>query len=440
MTRYRHRKGLILVFVLWITVILTVVCLSLAATVFLNQSSHRIRRRDMKVRQAMGSGLARAKASLLEDSAAADTSADQWCTATGFGFSQDGLTVSVRSDGGGTMSPGLSDESARINANVASAEVLARLSGMSRAAADAFVSLRQRASEQMPAASAVGEIGPFTSDGELAMALSLSLASTVDDSDGVAVASAGEYWCNAFGVSPDVAAVMRHLTVYTRQRNVDSQGRKRVNINEAGDSEITDSLGEVLTAEQIEAILKARSAEPYGSTGELLTRPLFVGDGIGPGTDVSISPEQLAGVIDRITTTSSEVIVGLVNVNTASAEVIGAISGLDQERVDAILAHRESVSPDELGSIGWLLQVLTPQEFVGVCSRVATRSAQFRAYVVVEDDSPDVLSHSGRNGAPPVAAVGGSKDCALMILERDQRRCSVLLWMDWRQSGNAVDN
>ncbi|MFW6061280.1 MAG: helix-hairpin-helix domain-containing protein [Planctomycetota bacterium] len=406
-----RRRGVVIVVVLWVVAILAVVCLALAGSVRFQQTHYRRTRDDVQSNEALRAGLAQARALLEADDLAADTLEEPWAQAPPE-ITLSSRRVRLLSDQDSGESAGLADEAARLNANTASAEMLARLPGMTAAAAEALVEIRNSAEiAGDPLGAAVdGPTGRLASPAQLADALRYALGQA-----GLLSATGESGWEGE--QSDPVADVARYLTVYSRQWNTDAQGRPRVNLNTADRAELLRAVEDVLTSRQVDALLAARNRRPFESIGEMLTRELTVVEADGARVQVEIDPGAFRQIADRLTTTASDILLGRVNINTAPREVLQALPGLAKADAEAIVAAR--AQQDAPQSVAWLLDVLDPETFETVCPYVTTRSWQFRACI---EAAPQSAGDSQKDAA---------RSRALAVLERDAGRTAVLLWLTW---------
>jgi len=414
------RRGVALVVVLWAVAILAVVCLALGGSVRFKQIQLARGREEIRLNQALLSAIEAGAGVLSADGASADTLADNWAggDAASFTFPLAGAQVEVYVPVSQGRRGGLEDESARLNANTASAEMLAALPGMTMAAAEAFVAYRQRAASRTPTDELNrplgGVTGPLGTPWQLAEALAWAFTQSGLASENLNGFGATMSWAAKAGQPAGVALVENYLTVYSRQRNLDARGRPRVNLNEASKRQMASDLGGALTEEQIDAIIAARAAKPFESIGELLVRQMRIPDGQGGLKIVRIGRAEFEAVADRLTVTDEKVLIGLVNVNTAPKEVLEALPGLTAADANAIIAARADVPNAE--NIAWLLSVLDERTFAELCPYVTTRSQQFRMYAE---------ARTARQSEGAAAE-------AMAILERDAGRCGVVLWLTWR--------
>lgn len=429
------QRGMILVVVLWSVAILAAVCLGLGATVFQTQTLIRSNSKQSAAQFAMQDALAYAQGILLADSTAEDTLSDSWAKLTLPKKGPDDTSGTIRFVNpphcGGN---GLEDESARLNANTVTAEMLSALPGMSQETAERFLKLREQlATSQLEGTSTrePGLTGPIASEAQLASLLSLCFQQagqeqTPEPLFDQPVSQPLPCWAKASGADQRVVNVMQYLTVFSRQRNVDAQGRPRLNINTADADKLYSLLSQSLSQRQILAIVTARNQRPFETIGQLLTRQLVAEDIHGQPTQVEIDIEQFRAIADRITTRNERIVNGLVNVNTAPLAVLQAIPGLTNQDVQAIVDSRNThdpLAPDNPRSnLAWLLDVLSPQSFAEACAYLTTRSQQFRCLI----ESRATESPSDLRVIKPVEYM------AVAVFERDLQQCNRLLWMHWR--------
>ena len=75
-----------------------------------------------------------------------------------------------------------------------------------------------------------------------------------------------------------------------------------------------------------------------------------------------------------------ETLPGLVNVNTASKEVLLCLPGLEESDVESLLSYRQS--SDDLDSIAWVTEVLDRDKAVAIGSYITVRSFQYSADII----------------------------------------------------------
>ena len=159
------------------------------------------------------------------------------------------------------------------------------------------------------------------------------------------------------------------VTVYGRQPNVSANGQSRINVNTAGGTALSNLLRSTVSADRLYAVLDAaRRLRPFRNIFDFYVK-------------LRLTPDEFTPIADRLTTSAQTTLTGLINVNTAPAEVLMCLPGLDQNDADALVQARSGVNVD-LTSIAWVLNVLTPQKAVAVGSYITTGSYQFSADIV----------------------------------------------------------
>lgn len=369
-------RGMVLVIVLWAVALLAALALVFANTVYFSQNRLKYISEATLVDQSVQSAAAGIDSLLLADDPAVDLPEDKWSKSAdnSLSFDINELSMNVVSLDGGIRRIGAADESARLNANTATAEMLAKLPDMDAGLAEEFVRLR----ELLPKNG--GLTGPICDSYELERILRQVFGS--DDSIGV---TAGKTTTGGESDDERIATLMLNLTVYTRQPNTDADGKARININTASKAELRNRLGGVLSHEQIDAIITSRNYDKFNNIGQVLTRKLRVGLFL-----ITISTQQFQQMADIITAGDEKILDGMINVNTAGEDVLRTLPGMTEDAITEIISFREfrAASGSGIGgtSPAWLLEVISPQIFEQMCDKITTRSCQFRYRVTATTD------------------------------------------------------
>ena len=281
---------------------------------------------------------------------------------------------------------GLTDEAGKVNLNSASEEMLLRLPGMTAELAASIIDWRDEDSE----------ISPGGAEDEYYLLLSepynckSSELETIDEILLIKGASEGLLYgedTNLNGILDDNendgdlsdpddnrngrldTGFYDYVTVYSVEENVDSEGGERININDAGArGDIQSALQEFLKEERV---LEVMSLIP--------TRPSF--DNILDFYYMSgLEFDEFTQIADRLTTSDQETMPGVVNVNTASKEVLLCLPGLEENDADVLLSYRGR--DNELDSIAWVTNVLDREKAVGIGTFITVRSFQYSADIV----------------------------------------------------------
>ena len=167
---------------------------------------------------------------------------------------------------------------------------------------------------------------------------------------------------NADGrLNPGITA---YLTVHTRQLPTKADGSARINLNNR--NQLRTLLEETFNSE--------RATEIVGRLGNQMPSLLQFYAQSG------MTAEEFA-LIENEVAASTNVIQGLVNVNTASEVVLSCIPGIGQAKAATMVAHRAG-NPSQLTSLAWVKDVLD-NDSINQAGRYLTGTTfQFTADVV----------------------------------------------------------
>jgi len=168
--------------------------------------------------------------------------------------------------------------------------------------------------------------------------------------------------------------IFEYVTVYSREPNVQSDGSKRINVSDS--QALARVLQQQLGTQRANQILgRGRGGTTYNSVLEF-----YIASGM--------SADEFEKIEDALTASNAPYVDGLVNVNTASEQVLACIPGIGTEKASALVAARRS-NPDNLASIAWVKDVLEPANAAQAGQYLTGRSYQFSADIAA-------VGHHGR--------------------------------------------
>jgi len=106
------------------------------------------------------------------------------------------------------------------------------------------------------------------------------------------------------------------------------QGQEKVNINNADANQLS-GLSDKIDNGIAESIVSYRQNNRFNNVDDLLQVK-------------AISIQDLKSIADKVTTTDDEVVEGKININTISSELLRILPGMDEQKAEVIIAHRES--------------------------------------------------------------------------------------------------
>jgi len=182
-------------------------------------------------------------------------------------------------------------------------------------------------------------------------------------------------------------------TVFTSDRNVDKEGRPRIDINGGA---LPRDLGLPDQTRQFIEMYRA-DGNTFKHPSELLEmqyrpkqqgrdnrgrRPGSRAESPGSWVESGVGAEELPTVMDRLTAGSgrgSRRAAGLTNINTARAEVLATVPGLDANRAQEIVDVRGGLDAETQSTVAWLYtqNLLDADEFKMVAPHVTARGFQF---------------------------------------------------------------
>lgn len=257
-------------------------------------------------------------------------------------------------------------EAGKLDLNTATAEMLAGLPGIDAVIADRIVERRSG----RPFTSPLEILDVEGIDGDLYYGDGQWHWAGVEDERGLGGLVGGE---------GDALPLSELVTVFAFDPNLQmglgdgagAAGRKRINLNVTWSERLAEAIAERFGSEAARAV------------GEIMRQ----GTEFNRDSDMvrvmrafNVPHEAWAEILDAFTTTDDEFVLGRVDLNTAPAEVLACIPGIDAEAAEEIVFRRERVADEMRLTRAWpmLEGIVSPEQFEEAVDYLTTRSAQWR--------------------------------------------------------------
>ncbi|MFP4143622.1 MAG: helix-hairpin-helix domain-containing protein [Phycisphaeraceae bacterium] len=413
----RSRRGAALVAVLWVGLLAGALLLTVQQTAKLELRQGHGELARTQARWLARAGVEQAMAVLADDDPGDDSELDDWY-ADEASFEAVELATgsfSVRTPGEqGEPRWGLIDLAGRVNINAADEEQLAKVGELTPQQTAAILDWRDDDEQVRPGGAERGyyQRQPFPYEirnDKLKTRAELRLVRGIDERtwSGERTEEGSPF---ADFAKPGLAEL---VTVRAYELNQDASGRERINISEANEDELRQSLS--LSRGLARGIVSERDDSEFESLMDLLDVEPESEEGDDEeeeGVTSEITLKWLADNLDRLTLSDEERIYGRINLNTASSEVLETLPEVGPAEAEAIIAHRGS-SSGPLRSVGELLGVRGIEEdvFKAVAERVSVRSSVFEVTSV---------------GTAPT----GARTTLTAIVDRASEPAAIVYWQE----------
>jgi DNA uptake protein ComE-like DNA-binding protein len=298
----RGDSGLALIATLWIMAVLSVLATEYLYMVHLDRRMARNVVDGAQLEYAAKAGIARFKRVLAEDDTTFDSTDEEWAQAIEGELEDPDIATKTYA-----YELSATDENALIDVNTAEEGTLTNLIALTAVPEDQRAEIVQ----------GIVDARPFRTPGDVARAEGMT-------SD---ILYGGE----EVGGDEQGTPLINLITIYAVDKNVQTGGEERVNITDADADALVQGLtgqdgAELLSQGEAEAITAQRDEEQYDSVGDLMDIP-------------AVSQSVLDQVRDQLATDDDDN--NLTNVNSASAEDLGNVDGLDEGIGEAIVRHRD---------------------------------------------------------------------------------------------------
>ncbi|MDA1190847.1 MAG: helix-hairpin-helix domain-containing protein [Candidatus Poribacteria bacterium] len=443
--RFGDDKGLSLVATLWIMAVLSILATEYLYTVMLDRKMAENIVSRTQVEFAAKAGIAQFIRTLAADETPQDSTDDEWAQQIENEILDPTVTTKTH-----PYTVTATDEAAKINANTATQANLQSVLQSAGAGEQA-----QTLSQAIVDARGTQ---PFRTIGDLARVEGMTTNILYGAATTTPTATTG-------APTQQSTPLINLLTVYSVDKNERSGGEDRVNITSADANAIRDGLtldngSQALSDEEADAFVQYRDNNTLDSIGDLLDVALpsqkldgfrnqlstdgqnntvnintadanalgnvnGIDQGLGESivryrnangnfgsvdnlTNVTLlTRDEIKQVIDKATITDDDTIEGLVNINTASVEVLGFLSNMDPQKAQAIIDARANTAQQQgaaqagqqqqssgFTNIGALLDIqqIDDDTFQQIAGQITYRAQVFRVEAAGQDQNGQTLT------------------------------------------------
>ena len=177
--------------------------------------------------------------------------------------------------------------------------------------------------------------------------------------------------------------IHRYFTLNSRDWNVNLLNKPRININSP---EI--DLNTLGLTEQTVLFLEAKRKlnQPFSSITDLVDAKVTITESANVKQDYEsgVTVEDLFNLMDTFTADTREFRPGRVNINSAPANILVQIPGIDENLATTIITTRNSIPLEKQSSLAWLLEtdIMNIEQFKEVEPFLTARSFQFHIQVI----------------------------------------------------------
>ncbi len=409
MTANRNKKALVLVGVLWIVAVLTIIATSVGQNSRLDMKVSTVRTEELRCKWACRAGIEKAIGILNEDLRESDNLTELWSD-----NDEDFNNVSLERC---WFSVKVVDESSKLNINTVTKQQLLVLPYMEEYIADAIIDWRDADDtpnaegveggyyESLPVGYKIRN-GPFKTIRELLLVKGVTEELFYgEDTNFNGMLDYNEKDGDESLPNDDRDDVLdlgwiAYLTCYSYDRNVDAEGNQKININQANERQLQNSLE--ISRAQAQWIVERRQNNNFTSIADLLdnsssqqsqqssqqssqqntqqgSQQSSQGNSrSGSQQTEPIDTQTFYEIADKITVDSGNQTAGKININTATKVVLTALLGgseSDVQTAENIIAYR-SGSTEGMQSIAELLEagLVNSETFRRIANNITTRS------------------------------------------------------------------
>jgi len=185
----------------------------------------------------------------------------------------------------------------------------------------------------------------------------------------------------------------------------------------SGQQQLLDLLNETLGESRAGEIMGRLGAGQFASLLEFYMRS-------------QMSLEEFALIDDSLTTSTNALLEGLVNVNTASAEVLATLADLEYSEAQSLVNYR-TTNPGLLNTVGWVSNVLQEDKARALGPFITDKGYQYSADI-------SAVGRHGRGYRRSLMIFDLSEGAPVVIYRREMTREGWALGMDLREEMMAM--
>ena len=140
-----------------------------------------------------------------------------------------------------------------------------------------------------------------------------------------------------------------------------------------------------------------------------------------------LTQQEFIGIVDKITLKDGDTRSGLININTASAEILALLPGMDPQKAQAIVERREQDPPDDSPVHNYTDEEITGNPFTNISELSDLQEINFETFREIVD-SVTYRSHGYRIEANGVDAAGRVISTCIGIIDRTGDEVVVQYW------------
>ena len=140
-----------------------------------------------------------------------------------------------------------------------------------------------------------------------------------------------------------------------------------------------------------------------------------------------LTQQEFIGIVDKITLKDGETRTGLININTASAEILALLPGMDSEKAEAIVERREQDPPDDSPIHNYTDEEIKGNPFTNISQLSELEEIDFETFREIVD-WVTYRSHGYRIEANGVDATGKVISTCIGIIDRAGDQVVVQYW------------